>query len=142
MTDPLTISLSEETRHALASRADPPEALPIERDLRRYYEALRHARATLRTVFKANEVALILDVLNGPRLDDPYHVAWITAEIEDGIRLNRLDEKWQVNGAALLDILAGLSYVEKCALADAAERWWTRVSRGEHELAPGEALAD
>ena len=121
-----------------------PNARMIEqqqRDLGRYQEALRLARAELRDKLTTAELSAVLDVLNGHWFLGPDSAAYIHLEVEDGIRLNGLDEKWQINGPYLIGLLANLTFIESCALADAAERWWARVGQGEH-LSPDEALAN
>jgi hypothetical protein len=135
------IHIADETAQELATRGEPPYALPIERDLLRYYRALRDARAVLRERLSVAEMSLILDTLNGAWVDQ-NSIAWIHAEVEDAIRLNQLDEKWKVDGPALLAKLRQLDYIHSCALADAAERWWHRVGQGEHGLDPAIALAE
>jgi hypothetical protein len=110
------------------------------RDLGRYYEALRQARAALRQQFDTPEISAILDTLNGHWFAEPESVAWIPAEVEDAIGLNDLDRKWQVDADELLRKLGSLSFMESCALADAAERFWRRVGQGEHDLRPEAAL--
>ena len=65
MDEPLTIRLTPHLRRALSERGEPPYGLVIERDLQRYYEALRHARERLRARLRRAELSLLLDVLNG-----------------------------------------------------------------------------
>ena len=44
-----------------------------------------------------------------------------------------------MDGPALVEKFTALSYCEKLAIVDAAERWWNRVVRGE-QSAVGEML--
>jgi hypothetical protein len=118
------------------------QTMPIDRNLARYQESLRHARAELRERLSTAEVSAILDVLNGHWFIDTLSVAYIYAEVSDGVRLNGLDEKWHINGPYLVGMLQQLTFIESCALADAAERWWGRVGAGEHDISPESALAD
>jgi hypothetical protein len=53
---------------------------------------------------------------------------WV--EVKDGIQLDGLDKKWNINGAALVEKIKSLPYPEKCALIDASERWWNFVASG------------
>lgn len=111
-----------------------------DRDLARYQEALRHARHKLRQRLSSAEMSAVLDVLNGHWFSEPSSISYIYAEVEDAVELNRLDEKWGINGRYLVTLLSQLSYIESCALADAAEQFWTRVSRGENDLSPEDAF--
>jgi hypothetical protein len=110
---------------------------PINRDLGRYYTALREARASLREKLMPQDLALIVDTLNGTAFADASSVAALWVEVEDAIELDHLDEKWHV-----VSLLQSLSYLESCALVDAAERWWSRVGQGAPDRAPETALAE
>lgn len=109
-----------------------------QRDLRRYRDILQRVLAALD--LSIDEACCICDVLNGSgdfALYDPEtdHWPFVRAEIEDGIRLNKTDEKWDVDGAALLQKLRGCEPVELLAIADAAERFWqSDLSRDGREL--------
>jgi hypothetical protein len=115
----------------------------ISRDLDRYYESLKHGRQQLRDKLSKNEIAALLDNLNGVWMGDnpSVSVRMIWANVEDGIGLEGLDKKWKVDGKALVEKLRGMSMIELCALADAAERFWNQVAAGKN---PGylEAIAD
>jgi len=112
------------------------------RDLARYQHLLAEGRKTLREKFVPKELSALLDVLNGHWFREPWTVTWIPAEVEDAIRLNALDEKWQLSGPALLHTLRGLTLLESMALADAVERWWSSVGSGAHDRDPGDLLDD
>lgn len=103
----------------------------ISRDLERYYESLKYVRQQLRDQFSTKEISLILDSANGMLLSDPVSVRLLWANVEDAISLDELDKKWEVDGAMLVAKLRALDYFSLCALADACERWWNRVGRGE-----------
>lgn len=128
--DRLTITIDDRVLAEVRARGD-NESGRISRDLARYYEALREARARLRELLSEQEVGAILDNLNGVALLDEFSVRLIWANVDDGIRLAGLAKKWTVDGPALVAMLRGLSYLESCALADAADRWWTRTGNGE-----------
>jgi hypothetical protein len=112
----------------------------ISKMLSRYLYVLAVARRRLREQFSEGEISLILDALNGTGFFDEHALIFIDAEISDAISLNHLDQKWKVDGPALVRKLAALSYTDKLTLVDAAERWWNRVGKGEQNLAPMEAL--
>ena len=124
------VTLTPELLDVVAERGSHPSPV-ISRDLQRYYAALAAARAVLRDQLFPAEIGLILDSLQGKPMDDSGYVRLLWAEIESDIRLGRLDETWQVDGAHLIETLSGLSLIERCALADAAERWWNRLAKGE-----------
>ena len=110
----------------------------IARSLDRYFYALAAARRALRERFSAAEQGLILDVANGALFASPCAVGFIEHEVADAIA-DGYAEKWHVDGPALVEKLAALTYAEKLALIDAAERWWHRAARGE-QPAPEEML--
>jgi hypothetical protein len=102
--------------------AESPEAaLRTGQDMERYRWLLDQALAGLQ--FSRGEACLICDALNGTwLLNDTWR--WWPAEVEDAIRLNGLDDKWEVDAKALLSKVNGLTPTELCAVADAAERFW------------------
>ena len=82
--------------------------------------------------FSAEEAALVCDALNGVWLRDitgsPELILrswWI--EVEDGIKLNRLDAKWGVaDPAVLVAKCRAMSPGMSAAVIDAVGRWWHR----------------
>ncbi|HHW15086.1 MAG TPA: hypothetical protein GXX28_09160 [Firmicutes bacterium] len=98
----------------------------IHRDLARLYELYRHELAEL--AFTAGEAGLIVDVLNGTLITDASQARHLWAEVEDGIRLDHLDEKWSVDGPALIEKLRALRLGQCLAVIDAAERFWAAVA--------------
>ena len=112
----------------------------IAKSLDRYFYALAAARRGMRSRLSEGEQGFILDALNGTLFSEPFSVGIIEHEIADAIA-DGYAEKWQVDGPALIEKLTALSYCEKLAIVDAAERWWNRVARGE-QPAVGEMLDD
>jgi hypothetical protein len=110
----------------------------IAKSLDRYFYALAAARRGLRERFSAGEQGLLLDVANGCLFSSPSAIGFIEHEVAAGIA-DGLAEKWNVDGPALMKKLKALSYVEKLALIDAAERWLHRAGRGE-QPEPAEML--
>jgi len=110
----------------------------IAKSLDRYFYAIDAARRGLRERFSAGEQGLLLYVANGALFASPCAINFIEHEVAAGI-VDGLAEKWQVDGPALVEKLAALTYCEKLALVDAAERWWHRAARGE-QPAPEEML--
>lgn len=137
----ISISLRSSTLDEIDNRGERGEANRsgvIDRDLTRYYEVLKYGRQSLREKLSTAEVSAILDNLNGVWLSEPLSIRLIYANFADGLE-EGLAEKWKIDGPALVEKLKNLSFAESCALADAAERWWNRVSSGKQPNF-GEAL--
>lgn len=97
------------------------------RDLERYYALLS---AELRTVdLSEAEAMLICDAQNGILMES-HSMRLLWAGIDDAIALDRLDQKWHVDGGPLVAKLRTLSPAQTYAICDAAERFWVR--NGEH----------
>jgi len=110
----------------------------IAKALDRYFYALDAARRDLRERFNSAEQGLLLDVANGALFASPCAINFIEHEVAAALADGGA-EKWQVDGPALHKKLAALTYCEKLAIVDAAERWWNRAARGEQPEA-GEML--
>ena len=93
----------------------------INRDLDRLYSL--YARALRRVNLSVNEACLITDVCNGTLYDVPT-VSMLWGSVQDGIEMDRLDEKWEVDCKALVEKLAALDEFTCMAIVDAAERYW------------------
>ena len=102
----------------------------IARSLDRYFYALAAARRGLRSRFGKNELGLIIDVANGALFASPCAIGFLEHEVAAALADGGA-ERWHVDGPALMKKLKALSYVEKLALIDAAERWLNRAGRGE-----------
>jgi hypothetical protein len=130
----LSITLRESVLKEVDSRGERGEANRsgvISRDLDRYYESLKRVRAELRKKLSDAEMSAILDNLNGVWMAEPVSINLLYANVEDGIKLEGLDKKWKIDGPALIEKLRSMSFIELCAITDAAEKWWTRVANGE-----------
>ncbi len=110
----------------------------IAKSLDRYFYALSAARRGMRERFSAGEQGLLIDVANGALFASPCAINFIEHEVADAL-IGGAAERWHVDGPALMKKLKALSYVEKLALIDAAERWLHRAGRGEQPKA-GEML--
>lgn len=102
----------------------------IAKSLDRYFYAIAAARRGLRSRVSKSELGLILDVANGTLFASPCAINFIEHEVASALADGGA-EKWQVDGPALHKKLAALTYCEKLALVDAAERWLNRAGRGE-----------
>jgi hypothetical protein len=91
------------------------------RDLGRYYVLLERE---LRTVELGEaEASLITDALNGTMMDaGSWTLLW--AEIDDACLLDRLHEKWDVDGGRLVAKIRAMTPGQTLALVDAVERFW------------------
>lgn len=98
----------------------------LERDLERYYQLIRRARGEAKSLLSEDEQALIADALNGI-IFDAYYVYLLAHNIADSISLDGLDQKWNVDGPALLQKLEAFSPIINAAIVDAVERFWASV---------------
>ncbi len=98
----------------------------ISRHLERYFSMLDRARRELRQIFSDNEAVLIVDVLNGVAFWDTFGIYMVAHEVADGISLDGLDRKWEVDGKALTDKLAALNDAQQLAIVDSVTMWWNR----------------
>lgn len=120
--EPRTVSiyLRPEMEAELVSRGNNRNHI-IHRDLDRLYTLYR--RAVKEVPLTYAEACLLVDVLNGALMDaNSAHLLW--AEIEDGCRLDKIDQRWDIDGKALVEMLRSLSAFHCMALIDAAERFW------------------
>jgi hypothetical protein len=80
------------------------------------------------------DLCLVVDALNGilvdahPGLDQRQ---MLRIELEDSIRLSGLDERWNVDAAALLAKIDDLEDSQVRRLLEGARRFWDAVGRGE-----------
>lgn len=82
-----------------------------------------YGRAIKEIPLTYKEACLIVDTLNGVLMDaNSARLLW--AEIEDACRLDGADNKWEVDGTALVEKLKKLPLMHCMALVDAAECFW------------------
>lgn len=99
----------------------------ITRDLERLYTLYR--RALRRVDLSVDEACLITDALNSSLMTaDTAHLLW--ASIEDAMKYEGLQEKWGVDGKALVEKLRSLNEIQSMAIIDAVERFWAGVTNG------------
>lgn len=79
------------------------------------------------------EAMLIIDCLNGTFVEPSTARQQIPFEIADGIRLEHLDQKWSVDGPALLAKLEKLTDESAVALAEAVNKWWETDGKTDRE---------
>jgi hypothetical protein len=133
MNKPTSIRLTDELTAAIEARKhgayDNTNAAIVEM-LDRYTYMLQRSLPALRETLSEKEISLIADSCNGTMFQ-AWSVPLLYANIEDSISLDGLDEKWGVDGAALLDKIRALDLSTTFALVDAVERFWARVGNGE-----------
>ncbi len=124
--------MSAEVIKSLSERADRGEqstgvelARTANRALERYFYLLGERRRRLKDNFTQGEMSLLVDACNGIVWWDAHCIKLLPREIEDAIMLNKLDEKWEVDGPALVARLKELDLVALCALMDSVERFWS-----------------
>ncbi len=127
-----SIYMQPEVEAAILQRGD-NRSFTINRDLDRLYDLYR--RAIQETSLPLAEASLLVDCLNGS-LMDARGAGMLWANVQDGIKFDGLDEKWQVDGKALVEKLRGLTQVQCLALVDAAERFWA-LPAGERGIEDG-----
>lgn len=109
------------------------------RDLDRYYAVL--AAGLRRVNLTEPEAMLVIDALNGVLHDAPESIpTMLWAGVDDAIRLDGLDAKWGVDGAALVAKLRALTPTQASAVVDAVERWW--IIAGAADDAGGDEPAE
>jgi hypothetical protein len=115
-----SIVLDPDIAAELDTRGDNRSAV-IRRDLERL--CTLYQRSLPRDLTE-KEACLIVDVLNGTLMDaNTAHMLY--AEVEDGIALEGLAEKWDVDGPDMVEKLKVLSDIQCLAVIDACERFWS-----------------
>ncbi len=105
-------------------------SLLINQDLERLYTLYK--RALKRIPLQLNEAKLIADLLNAT-ISDHFSANTLWAEIDDGIKFDRLDTKWEIDGPALIEKIKNLHEFDCMALIDAADRFWNRQNENIDE---------
>lgn len=118
-TKSVSVNLRPDILDALAERGQ--RAPTINRDLTRLY--FLYDRALRRLDLTVDEACLIVDAMNGTIHDERTSLMF-SFGVEDAIQLDGLDEKWGVDGNALMDKLSTLDEIGCMAVVDAAERYW------------------
>ncbi len=80
----------------------------------------------LRGKFTAGELSAILENVNGLMLSPEAAGQHLPFNIEDGIALEALDEKWGFDGAGLLEKLRALSLFQSATLELWARAFWVQ----------------
>lgn len=92
----------------------------------RYCEILRRTRLP---DFTESETSLLHDACNGVWHEPASTIRGALAQgVEDAIDLDGLDEKWSVDGLALIEKLRGLDFIQEVKLVEDIERYWSDAS--------------
>lgn len=92
----------------------------------------------LKGVFTRPELMLVIDVCNGLMLTPGIAGQHLPANVSDGIALDGLDKKWEIDGKALVAKLRGLSLAQLAIIEVWAQGFWESSNTGEGALkSPG-----
>lgn len=120
MAETISFYIRDPLINELRTRGENRSAV-INRDLDRLYTLYK--RALREVPLTVAEAWLIVDTLNGTIMDaNSARMLW--ASVEDAVKLDGLDKKWDVDGQALIEKLRKLNDIQALALVDAAERFW------------------
>lgn len=97
-------------------------AQTAQRDLERYYQVLATELATVAKTLTTRQALAIADATNGT-LIDVRTARMLHHEIEDALA-DGIADKWQIDGAKLLDTVRSWTTSQRLAVLDAIERWW------------------
>ena len=81
--------------------------------------------------FRQGELCLMVDVFNATTLTPQLAGQHLDVSVADGIALDALDKKWEIDGAALNAKIAALSIFEAACLEIWANGFWHRASPEE-----------
>jgi hypothetical protein len=99
--------------------------------LDRYFTVLRQELGAV--CLTVPEASLVCDALNGTLWEPAESVRFLWASVDDAIRSDGLDRKWETDGKVLVEKLRKLTFAQSLAVCDAVERWWNRVGQGIEE---------
>jgi hypothetical protein len=85
-----------------------------------YRNTLEH----LRRNFSPGELMLMIDVFNATALTPQLAGQHLVLQVHDGIKLDRLDHKWEIDGKELINKLAELTIFESACLEIWANGFW------------------
>lgn len=134
----ITISLPAEQMEALKNRVGSGEKIStrVQKDLDTLWSLLKHGMVRVYRKLAPNEAKLVLDVQNsafvfGPGAFELWLHGGLGHQISDGIVLEGLDRKWNVDKDTLLKKIEELNALEVTALLDWCERMWARCEDQE-----------
>lgn len=92
-----------------------------------------HTMHALRGKFTRGELMLVIDAMNGHWYNPHGAGQEMTPNVADGIALDRLDEKWEIDGAALNQKLAALTMFDRACLEIWVQAFWNQVDHSNVE---------
>jgi len=137
-----SVSLPSPVLAALKLRNEDNLSGAISRAVMRYLSVLAYERRELRPQFSPAECGLILDACNGIAFMDSFSVRLFPEGVRDAIEMDRLDQKWQVDGPSLLAKLDATTFSQRMALVDAVQRWWGSTTEPGEPPQYGDLLTD
>lgn len=111
------IYLAKETIAIMGDTAATSVSGRVNQIIQRYGEIISEVCPAL----TQGEWCLLFDLLNGTIMDNPRYL-W--AEVDDSIRMDGLADKWQVDGAALVVKLRGMTPEQGYAILETVARFW------------------
>lgn len=136
----LTVEIESRIQPGTEDARGPGRGSVVRESLERYFALLEAERRELRKLFTGSECAVMLAILNGTIMSASSMQA-IEHEFEDGIYVDAdgnftgaegLDGDTTIDVEAFMAKVKRLRLAQRFAVADAAERWWNRVGRGEN----------
>lgn len=98
----------------------------LEYILEAFPELYAHTIHDLRGKFTRGELMLCIDVMNGHWYNPRWAGQEMTPNVSDGIALDRLDEKWEIDGAALNKKLATLTMFDRACMEIWIQSFWAQ----------------
>lgn len=87
--------------------------------------AWRHSLVGIKGIFTAPELMLIIDIYNGTMLSAMhYNSNSLEVGISDSIALDGMDQKWKIDGPALVEKCRGLTPMQSLCLELWANGFW------------------
>jgi len=133
-----SVSMPDPHWDRLKNRAgeDAPISAQIAEDLSLCWGLLDRGLATARAKLTQPEAKLLLDVQNGTLWDAYQLPLWLHGglmhQVSDGLVLDNLDEKWEIDGPALLTKIGAMTELETIALLDWCRWMWRHCDTAGH----------
>lgn len=107
-------------------------ATGIEHVVRTISMLYKRSLADLKGKFEAGELSLMIDVFNGTALTAGIAGQHLLISCVDGMELDALDQKWDVNRTAFTRKLQALTLTESACLEIWANGFWYGINKGEN----------
>jgi hypothetical protein len=130
----LTVNLDDALVAGLTKHGEPPHGFIVEEELRNHDKLLCLGLNEIRGMFTQDEICLIADACNGYWYSPDNPKLQLFLEVSDGIELNGLDEKWDVEKKELLRKLASLSQFHAHAVLAVVIKCWDMSDNVDNKL--------